>query len=107
MLEKVASHLGILEKPSVNDSFPKINGILNGHSVNVTKITYQNDTESVEELKIIFELQPNYLNSFFITSESATSKISKLFGKDDIVIGDHLFDRTILIKTDYPASATS
>jgi hypothetical protein len=79
-------------------TYPYVSGRIEKYPVRMEKYSFSFGRSKVDTLKFEIDIGNENLHAFSINAESIVSRMKKIFGKDDILTGDELFDDIALIK---------
>ncbi|MDJ0923086.1 MAG: hypothetical protein QNJ77_00880 [Acidimicrobiia bacterium] len=97
----VAADLGLAASGGGGMSRPTLNGTIQGHPVTIDTYVVRSGNSSTTYTRYRVGY-PRFGFDLTLKREGAFSAITKLFGQQDVEIGDELFDDAFLVKTSDP-----
>ncbi len=96
-----AQRLGLEFTPSGPFSRPTITGQSAGHTIRIDTVTHSSGKSQHTDTRFRVEY-PSQGFDFALSREHALRRLSKMFGAQDIEIGDPSFDEAFIVKTSDP-----
>jgi hypothetical protein len=96
-----AQQLGLEFRPSGPFSRPTITGQSAGHTIRIDTVTHSSGKSQHTDTRFRVEY-PSQGFDFALSREHALRRLSKMFGAQDIEIGDPSFDEAFIVKTSDP-----
>lgn len=96
-LKRIAGKYKLTYSEGLLFSFPHVSGRTDNFPILIERYTVQRDLR-VQIIKFEVDISHRNLQPFSISSEGFISYIKKVFGIEDILIGDESFDRKMLVK---------